>query len=150
MEDRNTKTIKNSVAFVIYNTDHTKILIVKRPPDDDRLPNVWGLPAGSLKENERFEDAVIRSAQEKLGVKVKIVRLINEGEIDRGEHVLHMKEFEVEILEGTPEVPQSFSDVTQYSEWRWGEATDLAEAAKKGSLCSRLYLESINKYGKYN
>lgn len=134
------KPLKNSVAFVIYNSDRTKFLIVRRPPDDIDLPNVWGLPAGSLKDEETFEDAVIRSAKEKLGIKIKIVKLINEGEIERTQFVLHMKEFEAEILEGDPSVPQDAPGVTQYSEWKWGQAGDLIEAAKIGSLCSRLYL----------
>lgn len=139
------KPIKNSISFVIYNSDHTKLLIVHRPPDADSLPNVWGLPAGMLKKDEAFEDAVIRSANEKLGVKVRTKKLINEGKIERDQYVLHMKEFEVEIKKGAPKAPQSISGVTQYSEWKWGTADDLVEAAKKGSLCSRLYLESVNR-----
>ncbi|MDP1706676.1 MAG: NUDIX hydrolase [bacterium] len=137
------KSIKHSVAFVIYNQDHTKILVVRRPLDDDNLPNIWGLPAGSLKENETFEGAVIRSAKDKLGVEVRIVKLISEGEIERNRHILHMKEFEIEIQEGDILVPQSVSGVTQYSEWKWGQPGDLIEAAQKDSLCSRLYLESV-------
>ena len=51
------KPIKRSVAFVIYSEDRTRFLIVRRPPDDDSLPNVWGLPAGSLKESETSEES---------------------------------------------------------------------------------------------
>lgn len=132
--------IKNSVAFVIYNKDRTRFLIVKRPPEDDKLPNVWGLPAGSLKNGETYEDAVIRAGKEKLGVELRIVRQIAEGDIDRDDYTLHMKEYEAEIIKGKPYVPQLIVGVTQYVRWKWGESTELIEAAGKGSLCCRLYL----------
>lgn len=132
--------IKNSVAFVIYDKDRRRLLIVKRPPEDDKLPNVWGLPAGSLKNGETYEDAVIRAGKEKLGVELRIVRQIAEGDSDRDDYTLHMKEYEAEIVNGEPNVPRSIAGVTQYVRWKWGEATELIEAARKGSLCCRLYL----------
>ncbi|MGD0729030.1 MAG: NUDIX domain-containing protein [Candidatus Micrarchaeaceae archaeon] len=139
------KTTKNSVAFVIYNKDHTKFLAVQRPSNDEDLPNVWGLPAGSLKDNESFEDAVIRAGIEKLGVELGITKERNEGSIERKNFVLFMKEYEVEIVGGEPKVPQPISGITQYQNWKWATADDLVEAAQKGSLGSRLYLESVNR-----
>jgi len=139
------KPTKYSIAFVIYNRDRTKFLVVRRPPDDDSLPNVWGLPAGSLKDKETPKNAVIRSGKDKLGVDVKVVGLIEEGEIERDQYILHMKEYEVKIEKGEPEVPQQVSGVTQYREWKWGIPGDVIEAAQKGSLCSRLYLKNIGK-----
>ena len=99
------KPIKNSIAFVIYNEDRTKFLSVQRPPDDESLPNIWGLPAGSLKGEESFEDAVLRAGVEKLGVKLRIEKQIGEGKIERGGYTLFMKEFEAKIIEGQPKVP---------------------------------------------
>ncbi len=138
------KPIKDSVAFVIYNSDCSKFIIVKRPADDENMSNVWGLPAGTLKDNETFENAVIRSAKDKLGVEAEIVKLINEGEIEREKYILRMKEFEAKIISGEARVPQSAVGITQYVEWKWGTAQDLVDAARKGSLCSRLYLASKN------
>jgi len=137
--------IKNSVSFVIYHKDRTRFLLVKRPPEEDRLPDVWGLPAGSLKEGETFEEAVIRSGREKLGVELKIVRKMGEGEIDRGDYRLRMKAYEVEIIHGEPQVPQPIRGITQYTQWKWGRPEDLVEAAQKGSLCCRLYLSSTHQ-----
>jgi ADP-ribose pyrophosphatase YjhB (NUDIX family) len=77
------KPIKYAVAFVIYNQDRTKFLIVQRPTDDEDLLNVWGLPAGSLREGETFEECLIRSDREKLGVELRPVRFIGEGEMER-------------------------------------------------------------------
>ncbi len=137
------KPVKNSVAYVIYN-DNSKneFLIVQRPFDDKDLPGYWGLPAGSLKENESFEDAVIRSGREKLGVELKVIELINEGELERETYILHMKEYEARIAKGVIKVPQNVKGVTQYKTCNWGTAEDLMPAAEKGSLCCKLYIES--------
>ncbi|MEK6962828.1 MAG: NUDIX hydrolase [Nanoarchaeota archaeon] len=139
------KPIKNAVAFVIYNPDRTKILVVQRPFDDENLPGVWGLPAGSLKENENYEEAVLRAGREKLGVQLQIIKLINEGEIQRNTFLLHMKEYEIEIIKGQPSVPQPINEVTQFIQWKWALPEALHEAAEKGSLCSQLYLATIKK-----
>ena len=59
--------------------------------------------------------------------------------------MLHMKEYETKITEGSPAVPQPKRDVTQYQEWKWGKWSELVEAAQKGSLCCQLYLQNINQ-----
>ena len=138
------KPTKKAISYVIYNKDRSQFLIVQRPSDDDDLPDAWGLPAGSLKEKETYEDAAIRSGKEKLGVELRIVKLINEGDIEREDYTLHMKEFEAEIVSGEPKAPQKVSGVTQYQRWRWGTAEDLVKAAEEGSLCCQLYLSSID------
>jgi 8-oxo-dGTP diphosphatase len=138
------KPIKRSVAFVIYNANRKRILAVQRPSDDDNLPDVWGLPAGTLKENESFNDAVERSAKEKLGVTVEIIKLLNEGKIERNKYTLFMKEYEVKILKGKIVVPQNVKGITQYQKYKWATPKILVAAAQKGSLCSRLYLATIN------
>ena len=139
------KPTKQSIAFLIYNKDRSKILIVKRPIDDNILPGVWGLPAGSLKDNETFEKAVIRSGLEKLGVELKVKKYIGENNIERDSFISHMEEYEAEIIKGEPNVPQLIQGMTQYEEWKWGKSSDLKEAASKGSLCSQIYLNSINE-----
>lgn len=133
----------NAVSYVIYNKDRTKVLAVKRPPEDEDLPNVWGLPATTVKEGEEsFEDAVVRSGKQKLGVTLQITNFLNEGEIERPSYILHMKLYEVKIIDGEPKVPQKFGG-TQYVEWKWAEPGELKGAAGKGSLCSRLFLNKL-------
>ncbi|MBI4639430.1 MAG: NUDIX domain-containing protein [Candidatus Tectomicrobia bacterium] len=139
------KPIKHSIAYVIYHEERSQFLSVKRPSDDDDLPDVWGLPAGSLKNGETFEDAVLRSGREKLGVELKIVKLIGEGNIEREHDILHMKEYEVHVIQGEVNVPQLVDGVTQYQAWKWATPDELIESAQKGSLCSRLYLSSRNQ-----
>ena len=138
------KQIKYAIAFVIYNQDRSKFLIVQRPSNDENLPDVWGLPAGSVKDNETFEECVIRSGKEKLGVVVKPTKFVGRSNIERDSYILHMEEFEAEIVSGEPEVPQPIQGMTQYQQWKWGVSSELKDAASKGSLCSQIYLISVN------
>ncbi len=135
--------IANAISYIIYNKDKSKILSVKRPSNDENLPNVWGLPAGTVKKGERFEEAVLRSGIQKLGVKLKIIKELGEGNIERKGYILHMKLYEVEITEGEPKVKQPYPKVTQYQKWRWVEPDFLKKGADRGSLFSQLYLESL-------
>ena len=89
----NVKEHKRAVALVLYDQDRydqdrydkdrQHLLVVRRPPEDDLLPNVWGLPAATLRVGESYEDAAVRAGQEKLGVKIRIVGEIAEGTADR-------------------------------------------------------------------
>lgn len=139
------KPIKNSIAFVIFGADRSTFRVVQRPADDANLPNAWGLPAGTLKEGETLEECVLRSGREKLGVELEIVGLLGEGELDRGAYTLRMKEYEVRVIAGEPSAPQPYPEVTQYQATRWGNADDLVEAASRGSLCCRIYLEHVGR-----
>jgi ADP-ribose pyrophosphatase YjhB (NUDIX family) len=138
------KPITHAIAFVIWNEGRDMVLAVQRPSTDEDVPNVWGLSAGSLRGRETFEACVVRSGREKLGVEVRIGRLIAEGEIERPVCTLHMQEYEIEIRHGAPSVPQPIEGITQYQCWKWAEPAVLTEAAHKGSLCARLFLSSSN------
>jgi ADP-ribose pyrophosphatase YjhB (NUDIX family) len=136
-------SIKYAVFFVIYNAnDASQILIVKRPPDDENLPNVWGLPASSLSKDQSFHEALIKAGKIKLGVTLKPKEFIGRGNIQRQSYTLYGEEYVAEIVEGEPLVPQPEGN---YVEWKWGTADDLVEAATKGSLCCNLYLQSLGK-----
>ena len=140
------KEVRYAVFYVIKNPQNdSEILIVKRPSDDADLPNIWGIPAGSVKEGETYEEAIIRNGKNKLGVELEIVNLIGRGNLDRGNYILHGEEYEAEIVSGVPSVPQKNVDGTQYQDWKWGNYKDLIEAAEKGSLCCNLNLKSIGK-----
>lgn len=133
--------IKRSVSFVIRDPrDPARVLAVRRPADDDDLPNAWGLPAGSLREDESWADAVRRAGREKLGVELEPGDVLEEGEIERASYTLRMRLYDARIVEGTPAVPQPCTNVTQYAELDWAEAKRFEPAAAAGSLCSRLFL----------
>lgn len=118
---------------------------MRRPDDDEELPGLWGLPAGTLAGRETWEEAVWRAGREKLGVEVRPVRLLEEGRQERGEGRLHMRLYEAELQRGEPTVPQPVRGVTQYTAWDWAAPDRLEEAAAAGSLCSRLCLRWLDR-----
>ena len=136
--------IKRSVSFVIRSADEpSRVLAVRRPPDDDDLPDAWGLPAGTLRDAESWHDAVRRSGREKLGVVLEVGAMLREGSLERAGYTLHMRLYEARIVGGEPVVPQPTPDVTQYAALAWRTADVFEPAAAAGSLCCRLYLASV-------
>jgi len=132
------KPLKRSISLVIEGP--RGLLLVRRPDDDEELPGLWGLPAASLEAGEREDDAIERAGRTKLGVDVRPLRTLGEATDERPGYRIRMRDWEVEIVAGRPAVPQQ-GPGTQYAELRWGEAADLAPAARAGSLCSRVLLE---------
>lgn len=131
--------MKEAVACVVR--DRGAVLAVRRPDDDPDLPGIWGLPAASRRPGESWAAVVERTGREKLGVRLRPVRLLAEGEAPRDARLLRMRLYEAAIEQGEPHVPQPVPGITQYSAWRWGDAALLEPGARKGSLCCRLYLE---------
>jgi hypothetical protein len=134
--------VKHSVALVVRD-DVGRFLVVRRPDDpDDPLAGVWGLPAVTLRDGEDERAAAERAGRDKLGVTLRVGRKIGEKTADRGAYLLRLSDYEATTTQGTPTVPQDDPAVTQYTESRF--TTDrgmLAEAAKKGSICARIFLE---------
>ena len=128
--------MKRSISLVIEGP--AGVLLVRRPDDDDSLPGVWGLPATSLSEGESEHDALLRAGREKLGVEVEPLRPVGE---ETGE-LVSMRDWAARVVEGTPEVPQP-GEGTQYVSLRWGNAAELAPAARAGSLCARVLLRAV-------
>lgn len=136
------KPVKHAISYVIYNKNRSKVLSVLRPSHDKHLAGIWGLPAGYVEDKETFEQALVRSGRQKLGVELEIVEQLTEGELERDEYILKMKLYEVLVKSGRPSVPQPVPEVTQYVDWQWKVSAVLNQAAKRGSLCSRLFLSS--------
>jgi 8-oxo-dGTP diphosphatase len=138
-----TKPVKESVALALYD-EFGRVLAVQRPEDDEDLPNAWGLPASSLRAEESWDDAMRRTGRDKLGVELKPIRELNRGRLERASYTLEMRLYEVEIVNGEVKVPQAAPGVTQYRNARWGTPDVLRPAAERGSLCCRLFLDSIS------
>jgi ADP-ribose pyrophosphatase YjhB (NUDIX family) len=136
--------VKRSVALVIRDArDPAQVLMVRRPADDEDLPDAWGLPAASLRGEESWEDAVERAAREKLGVRVVPGDLLNEGTRTRAAYRLHMRLYEAALAAGQVELDDPSNEGTRYVAWKWGDGTLLRPAAEQGSLCCWLFLESL-------
>ena len=112
------KPHKHSVAVVIPKGD--SILAVRRPDDDDELPGIWGLPAGTCKSRETIEDVIVRIGRQKLGVELKPVRELASGGQERPGYLLHMELWEVSMT-GTPSHPN----------WRWVQVEFLRPGAAR-------------------
>ncbi len=140
------RPVKRSVSFAIFRPAcPDEVLVVRRPPDDEDLPDLWGLPAGSLRPGEDWADAVRRAGRDKLGIALEVGPELNRGTLERAGYTLEMRLLAARILSGSPVVPQAVDGVTQYPEWKWGTAGDLVPAAERGSLCSRLFLERLRR-----
>ena len=122
--------IKRSVAVLIRNED--TFLSTRRSDDDDELPGVWGLPAGSYRESETLQDLIERIGRDKLEVMLRPIRKLAQGRQPRERYILEMELWEAEML-GAPHHPS----------WQWATAEILEPGKLQGSLCCRLALETI-------
>ncbi|WP_433280351.1 NUDIX domain-containing protein [Micromonospora sp. CA-244673] len=142
---RNSSTVKparHAVAVVLYD-DQGRFLAVRRSDDDESLPGVWGLPAASLRAGESDEDAVVRAGREKLGVELRVLDRVGTEKAEREQFTLTLSDYRVVLEKGVPAVPQPFDDVSQYVDMTYTKDLGLlVEAARRGSLCSRVLLNS--------
>jgi 8-oxo-dGTP diphosphatase len=121
--------VKHSVAVLVRNGD--RILAIRRPDDDDELPGIWGLPAGSFRSGETLENLIRRIGRDKLGVSLMAKRKLAGGVQDRERYRLEMELWEAE-MEGTP----------AGSQWHWSALETLQPGSEQGSLCCRLALSA--------
>lgn len=138
------RPLERAVSFVVLRPGEgdarPELLAVRRPPDDEDLPDAWGLPASTLTGDETWEETVRRAGREKLGVELEVGRVLREGELERDGCTLRMRLYRAEIREGEPDVDQPTEGVTRYVDWSWSPPGRLEPAAARGSLCSRLCL----------
>ena len=126
------RPIKHSVAVVISNGNQT--LAVRRAENDDELPGIWGLPAGTCRGAETIQDVIRRIGRDKLGVKLTPIRKLAAGGQDRPAYCLEMELWEVS-MDGMP----------TYPEWRWSSVDVFVPGAAAGSLCCELALKSKSR-----
>jgi ADP-ribose pyrophosphatase YjhB (NUDIX family) len=129
MEPTLSLPVKRSVAVLVRNAD---TILSTRRPDDDELPGVWGLPAGSYRGLETLEELIRRIGQDKLGVSLTPKQKLGAGIQTRERYILEMELWEAD-MSGTPSHPA----------WKWAPIESLKPGNSKGSLCCRLALESL-------
>lgn len=136
--------VRCSVAAVVRRGEGGEaFLAVRRPPDDDRLPDVWGLPAVSLQPGELPEEALRRLGREKLDAELEAVRFVGIRAADRGDYLLILMDIEARVTGGEPNVLRANTRRTAYVEQRWTDDLSLlVDAARRGSVCSRILLEA--------
>ena len=126
------KPLKHSVAILIANGD--SILAIRRPDDDDELPGIWGLPAGTCRNQETVEDVIVRIGREKLGVELVPQRRLASGSQVRPAYVLNMELWQA-----------SMSGVPRYPDWQWSSLDLLRPGAAAGSLCCELAIKAKSR-----
>jgi ADP-ribose pyrophosphatase YjhB (NUDIX family) len=137
------KPHKEAVSLVITDND-INFLAVKRADDPaDDLAGVWGFPAVTLKTNENHQEAAVRVGRQKLGVDIVLGTKIGDSTHDRTTYTLHLTDYEAKIANGIPTAPQPDPSVSQYAECKFtNDPTILFEAARRGSQCTQIFLES--------
>lgn len=136
------KPFKFSVAIALKN-NKGEILAVRRPSHDDSLPNVWGLPAVTIRPSESPEEAAKRVGSEKLACTVEPVGFIGIKSAERKSFRLILMDIEAKVATGNPQVTASQTTATKYIEQKWtNDISVFKEAAQKGSLCSQILLDS--------
>ena len=123
------KRLKRSVAVLI--SEGSEFLVIRRPDNDDELPGIWGLPAGTLRDTETIQDVIRRIGEDKLGVTLTPIYRVATGLQDRAAYRLEMELWKVS-MQGTP----------KYPEWRWAPLEWLRHGMECGSLCCKLAVES--------
>jgi 8-oxo-dGTP pyrophosphatase MutT (NUDIX family) len=126
------KPVKHSVAVLVSNGD--QVLAIRRPDNDDELPGVWGLPAGTCRKQETVKDVIVRIGREKLGVTLTPERLLASDTQDRPAYLLNMELWEA-----------SMSDIPNYPEWRWALVDVFRPGLAAGSLCCELALKTKSR-----
>lgn len=137
------KPTRHAVAAALRRADGL-VFAVKRPDEPgEELPGVWGLPAVTLQDGETPEAGVRRLGAQKLSVELTPLRPLAEGEQQRDDYVLRMTVYEASPG-GEPKLPQRTTEATNtlYVDAGWLPVEAFREAADKGSLCCKLFLEA--------
>ena len=139
------KPLKYAVAFTLYNPrKENEFLIIKRPPDAEDHPNMWGFPATMLMPGELPETCLRRAAKEKLNLEVVPTEFTGGIAQERKYFILYLMHFKAKIKEGEPDVHKSTAKGTNYVDQRWtSDPKDLFPIAEKGSICVQLFLHSL-------
>ena len=148
------RSVSVAIRFVQPDGAERVVAVLRPRVPDDPLGGLWGLPAATARDGESEDEAAARVLRDKLGLQVSSEGLtrINEGWRDDGD-----VEFAVDdglcprlvwriaparlIAFARPRFRGDSETVTLYEDWRWAAPEELREAAGRGSLCTRLYLE---------
>lgn len=132
-----------AVAILITNESGNP-LIIERPETDQELGGLWGLPALAHDCEADQRETALQVGPRKLGIEIEVGKKIGEQTLDRGGYILRLADFSAKIISGVPHVPQLDESIVQYTSWQYADDPSiLCVSALRGSVCSRIYLDSI-------
>jgi len=135
----NYKPIKNAVSVIIRNSKG-ETLFALRNKNEKSFPLVWSLPSHFVKDDETFEQTIERIGIDKLNIKLRAVKLINEGKSERQYFIMFMHDYLAEIIAGTPQIVAN----DPYEEIKWEKPEKQLPSMKIMGDCCRLYKEYLN------
>ena len=138
------REVRRAVAAAIRRGDGLYLAVHRPDEPDEELPGVWGLPGVTLRARGSPEEGLHRLGKEKLSVDLTPLRSLAEGEQRRAGYTLCMTVYDAS-MEGDPRLPKRTAEAsgTRYQAFDWLPASALEEAAERGSLCCRLFLEVV-------
>ena len=130
--------------MVLPNPENSlEVLAVKRPSTDASLGGVWGLPSIVVEEGELPEAAVIRLGIEKLSTDIEADSYMGIARIERPDHELILMDIQATLHGPAPSVETATTKGIKFVDQQWvSDYSIFIEAASKGSLCTRIFLES--------
>jgi ADP-ribose pyrophosphatase YjhB (NUDIX family) len=106
---------------------------------------MWGFPAGILEEGELPEKGLKRVAKEKLGkIEIKPIEFVGAISQERKDFILYLMHYKAILKKGQPNLKKGLTKGTKYIDQKWTkDSKDLLAIAKKGSICTQLFLHKI-------
>lgn len=79
-----------------------EILIARRAPDAEHLPDIWEFPGGKIEANETPEAACLREAREEIGLEIEIVAARDVLVWDYPTRKVILHPFDCRVVSGEP------------------------------------------------
>jgi 8-oxo-dGTP diphosphatase len=107
------------VSCAIIHNENSEILIVQRGENTDH-PFKWEFPGGKIKQNESFEDSIIREIDEELSMDIIITGSLPPVEYDYGIKKVRLFPSICDTLDDYPELSEHLA-------YKWINVTELDE-----------------------
>ena len=134
--------VKKAIALLIRSEENQGLVLgCLRLETDTSYPNMWGLPAGSLKDGEAEFELIDRIMIQKLRIKnYKIIRHLGKLTAPRqNKFLLILDEFEILV-----ESNQANCNLKEYQKCEFQDPSIFVETARTGSLCTQICLNYFN------
>ncbi len=126
-------------AIVVNPNNKDEVLAVKRPPTDDKLPNVWGAAchnAGRGRAAGGCGQALGRR-EVKLHTQIEPTAYLGVRRDDRGTYELILMDIEAKLVGKEPSVQDAVTAGTKYVDQQWTSDYALLKMLPPKAPCAR-------------